>query len=238
VTEHSFIKTLQSDQGINRVYPNEFTVPKALASLIPKEICLKNLLVPLKKADARLIVAMVDPTDYMKLDDLRFITGIPIQPAIATQKEITEKIQELYGDNGFLESALSELDSTDPDEGIEIIIDEEVFRIDGEFKRMIHQDATETEIMEALRWSGMTTLLEDALSKVRSGLTTLEEVLRVMGAQNSGEINCPHCNVNLEERYRFCPFCGGTVTPRCERCGKLLASNWKCCPNCGEKQYS
>jgi len=125
VDEATIIKTIQSDQGINRIYPNEFTVPMALASLISKEICVNNQLVPLKKANGRLIVAMIDPTDYMQLDDLRFITGIPIQPAIATQKEIIEKIQELYGDNALFESAIDGLDSTDPAEGIEIILDEE-----------------------------------------------------------------------------------------------------------------
>ena len=112
----------------------------------------------------------------------------------------------------------------------------EVFQIDGEIKRMIHQDATETELLEAARWAGMTTLLEDALSKVGEGITTLEEVIRILGVQNSIEIQCPHCNVHLEDRFRFCPFCGGTFTPRCEGCGKSLLSNWKNCPYCGEKQ--
>ncbi|NQT69639.1 MAG: zinc ribbon domain-containing protein [Desulfobacteraceae bacterium] len=44
----------------------------------------------------------------------------------------------------------------------------------------------------------------------------------------------PHCSVHLEERFRFCPLCGGTVTPRCADCGKLLASNWRNCPFCGK----
>ena len=68
-----------------------------MASLIPREVCEKNLLVPLKKADNGLIVAMADPTDFNKLDDLKFITGLTIQPVLASQQEIAEKIKALYG---------------------------------------------------------------------------------------------------------------------------------------------
>ncbi|MCK4728126.1 MAG: Flp pilus assembly complex ATPase component TadA, partial [Desulfobacterales bacterium] len=125
VNEATIMKTIQSELGINRVYPNEFTVPKELALLIPKEICNKNVLVPLKRADAQLIVAMADPTDYMKVDDLKFMAGLPIQPVLATQKEITDKLQELYGKDDPLEAVLSEIDVSDPVDTIEIILDED-----------------------------------------------------------------------------------------------------------------
>jgi hypothetical protein len=125
VDETTIMKTIETELGINRVYPNEFTVPSTLASFIPKETCINNLLVPIKKADGRLIVAMADPTDFMKVDDLAFMTGIPIQPVLSAHKEIANKLEELYDSDDVIESALSELDLTDPNEGIEILIDEE-----------------------------------------------------------------------------------------------------------------
>ena len=110
---------------INRVSPAEFSVPEALAALIPREICEKNLLVPLKRNEQKLIVAMADPTDFMKIDDLAFITGMPVQPVVAGQKEILDKIKEIFGESDQLEKALTELDLSDPTEQIEIILDEE-----------------------------------------------------------------------------------------------------------------
>jgi type II secretory ATPase GspE/PulE/Tfp pilus assembly ATPase PilB-like protein/FixJ family two-component response regulator/predicted RNA-binding Zn-ribbon protein involved in translation (DUF1610 family) len=580
VDEATIIKTIQSKLGINQVYPNEFTVPKALASLIPKEICEKNLLVPLKRADGQLIVAMADPTDYMKVDDLRFITGLPIQPVLSTQKEIIEKLQEIFEDQDILDSTLSEVDLSAPTESIEIILEDEdeesdigellqakdqppairivnaiisdalrhnasdvhvepktkyvmvryridgllhdkihiplsmhlpiisrikvmseldiserrksqdgrvtvktssrivdmristlptingekvvlrildknaaikdvpelglsdadlakislivkqpqgivlstgptssgktttiysllrrdatilknyatiedpveyqmslagqvhvrekiglgfpvilrailrqdpnvimlgeirdletaevafhaaltghlvlstlhtnnsigsitrlrdmgiksyvisealigvvaqrlvrricpqckedddpseealrglkldrksldfqpkkgagceqcnqsgysgrigifeVFQIDGELKKMIHRDATETELLKAARWGGMRSLLEDAIDKVKAGITTCDELLRVLGPQNTLEIPCTQCGAHLEERFQFCPFCGGAIVLRCAGCGKFLDSTWKACPYCGEKVVS
>ncbi|MBW1793505.1 MAG: Flp pilus assembly complex ATPase component TadA [Deltaproteobacteria bacterium] len=577
VDEATIMKTIQSETGINRVYPNEFTVPKELALLIPKEICEKNLLVPLKRADGRLIVAMADPTDYMKTDDLKFIAGAPIQPVLCTEKEITDKLQELFGEANIVEEVISEIDMSDPYDTIEIILDEEdeetdvdellrakdqppavrivnaivsealrhnasdvhiepktknvmvrfridgllhdkiniplamhasivsrikviceldiaerrrpqdgrvtvktssrmvdmristlptitgekvvlrildknaairdigelgvsdsdlvklvrlvsqpqgvilstgptgsgktttlysllrhvattiknfttiedpveyymsmaeqvlvrekiglrfpdilrallrqdpdvimlgeirdfetaevalhaamtghlvlstlhtnsaiasitrlrdlgikpyvinealtgiiaqrlvrricphckvdddppqevlhalrldkktlditpqkgagcqhcnqtgytgrigifeVFQVDEGLKKMIYRDAGQIELLRAAQWSGMSTLLEDAIDKVRKGITTCEEVLRILGPQNTLEIACPQCGVRLEERFQFCPFCGGAIIPCCAGCGKFLTGTWETCPYCGEK---
>jgi type II secretory ATPase GspE/PulE/Tfp pilus assembly ATPase PilB-like protein/FixJ family two-component response regulator len=125
VDETTIIKAIQSSQEINRVYPNEFSVPEGLTALIPREVCDKNILVPLKKADNGLIVAMADPTDFNKLDDLKFITGLTIQPVLAAQQEIIEKIKVLYGEDDDLEHALSDIDLDDPTENIEVIIEED-----------------------------------------------------------------------------------------------------------------
>lgn len=125
VDEPTLMKAIQSTQEINRVYPNEFPVPAALAALIPREVCEKNILVPLKKTDNRLIVAMADPTDFNKLDDLKFITGLNIDPAVAAQHEIIEKIKEIFGEENTIDEALSEFDINDPTENIEIIIEED-----------------------------------------------------------------------------------------------------------------
>ncbi len=125
VEEKVLIDLIEQNTAFNRVYPNEFNVPEVLAALIPREICEKNILVPLKRADQKLIVAMADPTDYMKIDDLAFITGMPIHPVVATQKEILDKIKEIFGETDHLERAMSELDLTDPTEQIEIILDDE-----------------------------------------------------------------------------------------------------------------
>ncbi|MEE8397463.1 MAG: zinc ribbon domain-containing protein, partial [Desulfobacterales bacterium] len=102
----------------------------------------------------------------------------------------------------------------------------------------IHQDATEAELLEVAQWAGMTTLLEDALSKVKAGITTFEEVIRVLGVQNSVDIQCPHCDAHLDEWFRFCPFCGDAVRLRCDKCNRSMATAWNNCPHCGQAQQS
>jgi type II secretory ATPase GspE/PulE/Tfp pilus assembly ATPase PilB-like protein/RNA polymerase subunit RPABC4/transcription elongation factor Spt4 len=116
---------IESATDINRVDPAEFNVHEALAALIPREMCDKNILVPLKRNGQKLIVAMADPTDFMKVDDLAFITGMPIQPVVATQNEIVTKLKDIFGESNQLDSTLTEFDLSDPTEQIEIILEEE-----------------------------------------------------------------------------------------------------------------
>ncbi len=573
IDEKAIIAAIEKATDVNRVSPSEFSVSQALASLVPKEICEKNILLPLKKHGQKLIVAMADPTDYAKIDDLAFITGMPVQPVIAHSQEIIGKIREIYGEDEDLETALSEMDMNDPTEQIEIVLEEtdegsdieellrakdkppairivnaiisdalrhgasdvhiepktkfvmvryriddllidklhvplnmqlaivsrikvmsdldiaerrrpqdgritvksstrmvdmristlptingekvvlrildknaaskdieelgfagkdltvvshfierpqgiilatgptgsgktttlygllrkgakitknfttiedpveyymnmaeqvnvrdkiglsfsnvlrsilrqdpnvimlgeirdretaevafhaaltghlvlstlhtnssiaaitrlrdmgiapyiisdalsgviaqrlvrkicthcrieekpdsdmlrsikiknleiktfkgagcdrcnhsgykgrigvyEVFQVDGEIKRMIHQDATEPELLHAAKITGMTTLLDDAVKKIQQGMTTCEEVLRVFGPQNTSEISCVHCSAFMEQRHHFCPYCGVELIQLCKKCDQILVKDWQYCPQCG-----
>jgi type II secretory ATPase GspE/PulE/Tfp pilus assembly ATPase PilB-like protein len=66
----------------------------------------------------------------LKADDLKFLTGIPVQPVLAGQKEIFDKIKELYHEQDLIENSMSVLETTDPTESIEVIIEEEDEAVD------------------------------------------------------------------------------------------------------------
>jgi type IV pilus assembly protein PilB len=57
--------------------------------------------------------------------------------------------------------------------------------------------------------SGMKSMQEDALEKVRDGLTTMQEILRVVPFEQSRNSGCPNCGRTLAETFLFCPYCGG-----------------------------
>ena len=56
----------------------------------------------------------------------------------------------------------------------------EILTVTSSLRQQILLDSTENVLWQASRKEGMTTLLEDGLAKVEAGLTTLEEVLRVV----------------------------------------------------------
>jgi len=57
----------------------------------------------------------------------------------------------------------------------------EIFPMSEKIKGLVMEKATDAELREVAVREGMTTLREDAWQKVRSGLTTVEEALRVTG---------------------------------------------------------
>jgi type IV pilus assembly protein PilB len=65
-------------------------------------------------------------------------------------------------------------------------------------------------IQEAVRAQGMTTLQSDALNKVREGVTTLGEVMRVVSFDRGpvALARCHLCGLSQSPSFRFCPQCG------------------------------
>jgi general secretion pathway protein E len=55
----------------------------------------------------------------------------------------------------------------------------ELLGVDDEIRRLVLKEADASELRELARKKGMRTLLEDGIDKVRAGVTTLSEVLRV-----------------------------------------------------------
>jgi general secretion pathway protein E len=55
----------------------------------------------------------------------------------------------------------------------------ELLLVDDAVRKKIHATATAAEINAAAREDGMTSLREDGIAKVRAGVTTVDEVLRV-----------------------------------------------------------
>lgn len=110
----------------------------------------------------------------------------------------------------------------------------EVFIMNEDFRQIIGNAYKESEVLDLARSSGMRTLLEDALEKVRLGWTTLDEVLRVIGPCVSLERLCLQCGRSIEAKFVFCPYCGMVRENRCVRCHMPMDADWHHCPFCGE----
>ncbi len=64
--------------------------------IVPKALCEKHTLVPITRAGASLIVAMIDPTNLEAIDDLKMETGYNIEPVLATDTAIRAAIDKYY----------------------------------------------------------------------------------------------------------------------------------------------
>jgi type IV pilus assembly protein PilB len=58
------------------------------------------------------------------------------------------------------------------------------------------------------RSRGMRRLQEDALDKLHLGLTTLQEIQRVVPMESAVPIECTTCGHELLPAFQFCPYCG------------------------------
>jgi type IV pilus assembly protein PilB len=73
----------------------------------------------------------------------------------------------------------------------------EILRLTPRLKELINRRATESELKTAARDAGTRFLLEDALSKMREGLTTVEEILRVIRIEHADDSSVADSRISL-----------------------------------------
>jgi type IV pilus assembly protein PilB len=108
----------------------------------------------------------------------------------------------------------------------------EVMRVNDKVRRLIAQKAGEDIIRDAAIAAGMVTLGEDALSKVKSGATSAEELFRVVTEVKEVRTLCPGCHAAVGVDFMACPHCGQRLNSGCPKCGRALQAGWQFCPYC------
>ena len=108
----------------------------------------------------------------------------------------------------------------------------EVMRVSDKLRRLITVKSTEDQLREAAVAGGMITLGEDGLAKVKSGITTPEELLRVVTEVREMRTLCSGCGSAVGVDFNACPQCGKRVGGGCPHCGRAMQPGWNFCPYC------
>ncbi|HEX6645508.1 MAG TPA: type IV-A pilus assembly ATPase PilB [Gemmatimonadales bacterium] len=125
VQELEITKVLARQYRMPAVDLSRFDVDPRILRLIPADLALKSVVLPLKREGRTLTVAMADPTDLGLLEDLKFITRYDLFPVIAGEYTLRTLIEKHYGsvqDQQF-QDILKEFD----DQGgeVEVVAEEE-----------------------------------------------------------------------------------------------------------------
>jgi type IV pilus assembly protein PilB len=84
----------------------------------------------------------------------------------------------------------------------------EMLVIDDSIRSAIRDGGRHDKIQPLARRNGMKLMHEYALEHVRDGLTTMDEVLRVVPIEPITTLKCEACQRELAASFLFCPFCG------------------------------
>ena len=108
LTEEKLLKVLEYQLGIKYLNLNEMQVEKKAVNLINRTIAKKYNVIPVKMQKGKLILAMSDPLDILAIDDVRLISGMDVDVAIASKADIQKAINANYSTSEVASKAAKE----------------------------------------------------------------------------------------------------------------------------------
>ena len=106
VTEKSYVSEQDLTVSMGRVLNvppinlARIAIPAEVADLLPKEIAQNHKIVPVSRLENKLFIAMSDPLNVLAVDDVKRITKLEVSTMIASEKAITDKLNNLASAKG------------------------------------------------------------------------------------------------------------------------------------------
>jgi type IV pilus assembly protein PilB len=94
VKESDLMAALAAQVGFKFVDLSDMTIDPTAAGLVPETVARRYHALPVGYEDSKLVVAMADPSNLFALDDIRTITGMDVQPVVATAGDIEQAIRK------------------------------------------------------------------------------------------------------------------------------------------------
>jgi len=100
VEEQTLLKLMSEQLAIPLVDLSKVDIDVEMLRSLPAKLVYRKNLVPVSRTNGTLTVATSDPYDLYVFDELRLLTGLSIQPALAPEEEIAKIIKTHYGVGG------------------------------------------------------------------------------------------------------------------------------------------
>ncbi|MFT3835706.1 MAG: hypothetical protein QM723_01755 [Myxococcaceae bacterium] len=97
VDDSTLTDFLSRQYGVPTINLADLDVAPEVIKLVPRDIAEKYAILPVNKGERSLIVAMADPSNIYAVDDLKYVTGLNIEPVVASEVAIRDAIAKYYG---------------------------------------------------------------------------------------------------------------------------------------------
>jgi type IV pilus assembly protein PilB len=103
VSDETITAILSRQYGIPSVNLDLFDIDDSVLRLIPQEVAQKYSVLPLSRVGATLTLAMVDPTNVFAMDDIKFMTGLNVEPVVVAEASVQTAIAKYYSSSREIE---------------------------------------------------------------------------------------------------------------------------------------
>ena len=126
VREEDLLQFLSQQYGFPSVDISQMEIPQDVLRLVPVDVVQKHKVLPVSRAGSTLVLAMTDPTNYLVIDDIKFLTGYNIDVVVAEETALKKSIDRHYDQSASLMDVMNGLD--DPE--LELVNGEEELNLE------------------------------------------------------------------------------------------------------------
>lgn len=81
--------------GVEEIDVKSLVIPEMLVQRLPREVLRRHQVLPIGIRAGSLQLATSDPTDYHAIEEVQFLTDMPVQICLASRSAITEVIEQV-----------------------------------------------------------------------------------------------------------------------------------------------
>jgi type IV pilus assembly protein PilB len=145
VTEEVVTQQLARQFGIPIVDPADSDISRDVLALVPPSLIRKHLILPLNLSGSTLTVSMADPTNFLALNEVKFLTGYDVRATVASAKKLQRAIDRLLDKKDPYSEVLSKLSGNQ----FEIMREQELVDLQ-ELERAASEDAPVITFVNAI----------------------------------------------------------------------------------------
>jgi type IV pilus assembly protein PilB len=156
LSEKQVAEILSDHFGFQIIELPNIKIEDSVIQLIPHTLASKYGLIPIVRQDSTLTVAMVDPSNLVAMNDVKFLTGLDIRVVLTTETELKNTIEKYYESAVQYDKIIGDLDETE----VSVVSAEEQIALD-DLERQT-EDAPVVKLVNAI--------LTDAIKKGASDI--------------------------------------------------------------------
>src|SRR5215204_2562567 len=96
ISDDVITAVLSRQYGVPSINLELFQIEEETIKLISQDVAIKYAVLPVSKVGATLTLAMADPTNVFAMDDIKFMTGLNVEPVVASEASILASVAKYY----------------------------------------------------------------------------------------------------------------------------------------------
>jgi type IV pilus assembly protein PilB len=126
ISEDALLEFLERHYHVPATDLRSYEPDPALTKLIPGEVAIKFMALPVSRVGRRLVVAMSNPSNIFALDDIKFITGYEVEPRVASDALLKKAIDRAYDSAGTMADVMKGIE-----EDLSVVEEDETAEMDA-----------------------------------------------------------------------------------------------------------